>query len=211
MCGVTLVMFTIIIMEYTERTEMHPLAPVHSPAFLSCPFSPSVGVSPRVRFAATYIAGFYTLLLIGLILVLPLFPAQPKLGPVYQHVTQFIPPNSRSFSLFPHSCSISSGTRSLTGIAGKSPVQRRYIRRELSRCRMAVRGFPHVGRARNRFFGTMYLWYGMPPFSYAARNEFLPSAGGIQLTIGLFIAFVVATLTARWGFACANWFRALKR
>ena len=30
---------------------------------------------------------------IGLILILPLFPAEPKLGPVYQQVTHFIPPD----------------------------------------------------------------------------------------------------------------------
>ncbi|MFL6464059.1 MAG: hypothetical protein ACJ73N_06575 [Bryobacteraceae bacterium] len=44
------------------------------------------------KFAATFVAGFYMLFLIACIQILPLFPAEPKLGPVDQHVTHFIPP-----------------------------------------------------------------------------------------------------------------------
>jgi hypothetical protein len=44
------------------------------------------------RYGATVAAGVYTLVIIGCVLILPLFPAEPKLGPVFQHVTQFIPP-----------------------------------------------------------------------------------------------------------------------
>src|SRR5246127_5649536 len=46
----------------------------------------------RFRFASTVEAAIYTLFGIGLILILPLFPALPRLGPVLHPVTQFIPP-----------------------------------------------------------------------------------------------------------------------
>src|SRR5260370_15452520 len=46
----------------------------------------------RYRWAATTVAGVYSLFLLLMGWILPLFAAQPKLGPVYQHVTQFIPP-----------------------------------------------------------------------------------------------------------------------
>ena len=45
------------------------------------------------RWAATIITGIYTVFLLGMEWILPLFPAQPKLGPVYHPVTQFIPPD----------------------------------------------------------------------------------------------------------------------
>ncbi len=47
----------------------------------------------KVRFGATIAAGTYMLCYIGMILVLPLFPAQPKLAPVYHPVTHMVPPS----------------------------------------------------------------------------------------------------------------------
>ena len=44
------------------------------------------------RWAATIVIGIYSLFLIGCVWILPLFPAEPKLGPVYQQVTHFVPP-----------------------------------------------------------------------------------------------------------------------
>src|SRR5579884_1413639 len=92
LAGMMLVMTMVIFMEYTERSALHTALPY----VLVCSVTPLIlavgsGVT-GARFAATHIAGFYMLFVIGLILVLPLFPAQPKLGPVYQNVTHFIPP-----------------------------------------------------------------------------------------------------------------------
>src|SRR3984885_1199577 len=47
--------------------------------------------SSRYRWAATTTASIYTLMAIAEILILPLFPAQPKLGPVFNPVTHLIP------------------------------------------------------------------------------------------------------------------------
>jgi hypothetical protein len=46
----------------------------------------------KVRAGATIAAATYTLIYIGMILVLPLFPAQPKLAPVYLPVDHMVPP-----------------------------------------------------------------------------------------------------------------------
>jgi len=43
------------------------------------------------RRACTLIAGTYTLILLAFEWILPLIPAEPKLGPVYQHITHLIP------------------------------------------------------------------------------------------------------------------------
>ena len=45
-----------------------------------------------IKWAATAVAGVYILFVLLMGWILPLFPAEPKLGPVYQQVTQFIPP-----------------------------------------------------------------------------------------------------------------------
>ncbi|MGH9659239.1 MAG: hypothetical protein ACRD96_11895, partial [Bryobacteraceae bacterium] len=44
------------------------------------------------RWPATKIAAIFTLFWWSLIWIFPLFPAEPKLGPVFQKVTHFIPP-----------------------------------------------------------------------------------------------------------------------
>jgi hypothetical protein len=46
----------------------------------------------KVPAAATLAAITYMLLVIGMILVLPLFPAQPKLAPIYHPVDHMVPP-----------------------------------------------------------------------------------------------------------------------
>ncbi len=46
----------------------------------------------RIRGAATIAAGTYMFVLIAMILVLPLFPAHPKLAPIYHPVDHMVPP-----------------------------------------------------------------------------------------------------------------------
>ena len=83
-CGIMLVMAMVILMEYTDRVALHSALPY----ILVCAITPiPMTVAARAtgfRFAATLVAAFYTLFLMGLIWILPLFPAEPKLGPVYQ-------------------------------------------------------------------------------------------------------------------------------
>jgi hypothetical protein len=43
------------------------------------------------RWAATIMTAMVTVLQLAFVWILPLFPAEPKLGPVYQHVTHLTP------------------------------------------------------------------------------------------------------------------------
>jgi hypothetical protein len=65
--------------------------------------------------------------------------------------------------------------------------------------------------ARNRFFGTMYFWYGLPPMSFLARSQFFPSPGTSQQLFGFVLAFLGAMMFIRWGFSRGGWFGDLKR
>ena len=53
-----------------------------------------VGISRAAphRWACTIMAAIYTLFQLALVWILPLFRAEPKLGPVYYNVTHFVPP-----------------------------------------------------------------------------------------------------------------------
>src|SRR5258706_5720925 len=88
-----LVVFQILTMEHTSRVLQHT-ASFYLAMSIAVPIA-LIGIAfgSEHRWAATIIAGVYTVFTAALIWILPLFAAQPKLGPVYNPVTQFIPPN----------------------------------------------------------------------------------------------------------------------
>ena len=51
----------------------------------------SIARASAYRWARTIITGTYTLFALLMMWILPLFPAQPKLGPVYQSITHMVP------------------------------------------------------------------------------------------------------------------------
>ena len=65
--------------------------------------------------------------------------------------------------------------------------------------------------AKNRFFGTIYLYYALPPTSYLVRGEFYRPGGNAAFVKGMVIAFVFATLAIRWGISRGEWMKRIQR
>jgi len=210
--GVVLVLTMVVLMEYTSRAFLHG----------SLPYILTSGVTPiilafgwratRFRFAATFIAGFYTLFLIGLILILPLFPAQPKLGPVYQPVTQFIPPQFPILIIVP-ALALDLLWQHTTGwkawkVAALSGM---IFVALLLATEWPFASFLMTPAARNRFFGTMYLWYQLPSTSYTAQNRFYVTETAGEFWQGILIACGLCMLAVRWGMSRGEWFRQVQR
>ena len=89
--GMILCLLGIFFLDYTNRVVMHSsifyiVLALTIPIWLL-----AVARAARSRWAATSMAGVYTALWLALQIILPLFPAEPKLGPVYQKVTHFVP------------------------------------------------------------------------------------------------------------------------
>ena len=210
--GVVLVLTMVVFMEYTSRTFLHGSLPYILVSAVTPIIMASAWQATRVRFAATFIAGFYTLFIIGLILVLPLFPAQPKLGPVYQNVTQFIPPQFPLLLIVP--------AFALDLLWQHTKQWNRWIV-------AAVSGLIFVGlllaaewpfanflmspAARNRFFGMMYFWYQLPPTSFTAQNRFYVAETAGEFWRGILIACAFCMLAIRWGISRGEWFTKLQR
>jgi hypothetical protein len=89
--GCVLGFLAIMTTEYSFRTFMH------SGLFyiVSCGVFPlllvATGNTTRHRWGATLVAGAYTLTRLLMLWILPLFPAEPKLGPIYQDITHMVP------------------------------------------------------------------------------------------------------------------------
>src|SRR4051794_18161002 len=89
--GVALSESLLLKMEYISRSDQHSalfytVVSLGTPAIMI-----AVAIASRHRWACTIMAGVYSAFGAGFLWLLPLFPAQPKLGPVYQQVTHFIP------------------------------------------------------------------------------------------------------------------------
>jgi hypothetical protein len=89
--GILLVLVSTVVLEYSEANRQH------SGRF----YSVSAAVYPllllaaargaRLRWGATWAAVSYTVLRLGLLWILPLFPARPLLAPIYNPVTHMWP------------------------------------------------------------------------------------------------------------------------
>jgi hypothetical protein len=91
--GLLLVLVATVATEHIQRWDMHQahFYQVSAGAFLF--FIISAARASAARWPATSVALVYTGLSVFMILLLPLFPAQPLLGPIYVQVDRFMPPD----------------------------------------------------------------------------------------------------------------------
>src|SRR5580704_12419030 len=202
----------VMIMEYTVRVLQHT-GTFYLAVSIAVPMALlGVVAGSGNRWAATIVAGIYTLFMGSLIWILPLFPAQPKLGPVYNPVTHFVPPSFPLLLIVP---------------ALAIDLLRQYFRRRPTNVwfEAAATGavffvlffsvqwffaeFLMTPNAANAFFGTMYRDYGTPVASFEGRNVFVPAERNFVPL--LWIAVAVSLVAARIGLIWGDWMRTVKR
>jgi hypothetical protein len=210
--GIMLTVLMIMLMETTSRAYLHSSNVYIILAALS-PIVLAIGWrATRLRFAATFITGLYTFVNIALILILPLFPAEPKLGPVYQHVTHFIPPQFPILLIVPALALDLIWQRSAHRSAWKTAILSGLVYSILLiSVEWAFAGFLMTPAAANAFFGTRYFIYSLPPQSYLARNLFFTYQTTAELWRGFFFAAIAAVLAIRWGMSRGNWMHQVQR
>jgi hypothetical protein len=166
----------------------------------------------RVRWAATFATGVYTLYIIGEILILPLFPAHPKLGPVFFPVTHMVPAKfpilillpamaldllwQRTRSWKPWQTALTSG---LVFVAVLTAVEWPFANFLLSKW------------SQNRFFGSIYFGYNSRPLSGDRLRIFLHPDSGLVLWLGLLKAALYASISTWLGLAFGRWMRGVQR
>jgi hypothetical protein len=212
LAGLMLVLSMFFRMEYTWDVYLHSARPYIAVAIGTPLYFAAIHICSRHRWAATVMTAIYTAFVIGLILILPLFPAEPKLGPVYQHVTQFIPPKFPVLIIVPaiaFDLLLSQGERwkpwLLSLLAGPLFVLS-FIAVE-----WPFASFLMTPAAANRFFGTQYHDYSTPPWSVDVTRHFFQPEHGLVLWEGLLAAMVYAAISAWLGLALGRWMRKIQR
>ncbi len=210
--GLMMVLTMFFRMEYTWDIRLHNSGAYVAVAIGVPTYFALLWTCSRNRWAATLSTSFYTLFLMGLVLILPLFPAEPKLGPVYQPVHQFIPP------LFPLLLVVPAFFMDL--LLEKTQTWKSWMIAlaagpifvlTLVAAEWPFASFLMTNAAKNRFFGAGYLDYGTPSWSYAARRQFLNPEHGLVLWKGLFFAMLYAALSTWLGLALGKWMRKVQR
>lgn len=210
--GVSTVAASVVILQLTARPLLH-----NSSAYIAIslliPIVMSISSKATgVKFAATLVSAFYMLFVIAMILILPLFPAEPKLGPVYQHVTHFVPPPFPLLLIVP--ALVLDVFWSVTKAWNRwklAVISAVLFVGSLVAVQYPFATFLMSPASRNAFFGTMYLAYAVAPTSYSARNLFYVTDSPAQFWTGMLIAVLCATLAIRFGVARGEWMAKVKR
>lgn len=198
--------------EYTWDVGLHRVVAYVAMAIAVPVLFAAFSQASQFRWAATTTALIYTLFILLEIQILPLFPAQPKLGPVFFPVTHLVPAKFPALILAPAlaldllwqrtrrwrfwQIALVSG---LVFTAVLFAVQWPFADFLLS---------PH---SANRFFGTMYFDYNARPDGFDRMREFFHPNHGLTLMLGFLRATLYATLSTWIGLAFGRWMLKVQR
>jgi hypothetical protein len=166
----------------------------------------------RYKWAATTAASVYMIIAIAEILIFPLFPAQPKLGPVFNPVTHLVPAKfpilifvpalaldllwQKTRAWKPWIVALASG---FLFIAVLTIVEWPFASFLLSKA------------SENRFFGTIYFDYNSRPTGFDRLRLFFKPDHGAVLYWGLLRAAVYASISTWIGLSFGRWMRSVQR
>jgi len=146
-----------------------------------------------------------------LVWILPLFPAEPKLGPVYQNVTHFVPPEFPLLIVFP--------ALALDLLWQKTAWRGWWLAFASAGLFLAVLAivqwpfadFLMSPAARNRVFAVGEFAYFVRPTSLYASYRFVATEHGAALCREIGLAAVTATVGIGIGMLWGNGMRRIRR
>jgi len=198
--------------EFTQQTALHRASAYISLAIGVPVLFAMFSQAARLRWAATIAASVYMVSIIAEILILPLFSAQPKLGPVFYPVTHFVPAEFPVLIVAPALALDLFWSRvkswKLWQIALVSGV---IFTAVMVAVQWPFADFLMSRASQNRFFGTMYFDYGTRPWGYTRLRLFFNPQQGLQLAKGLVIAVFCAMASTWLGLGFGRWMRGVQR
>jgi hypothetical protein len=202
-----------VVWESTYRVLMHTAQCYRAVAIvIPVVFTAFARISEN-RWARTIVAGVYTAYAMVMLWIFPLFPATPKLGPVYQRITHMIP---MEFPLLVIAPALlldlfeprSDGWKEWRKAAAFGVI----FLAAFFAVQWPFATFLISPASANWFLGTKYFAYFATPSGYDIRHLFVPidyAAFGFWLIIGE--AVFLAILSSRLGAAAGDWVRGIQR
>ncbi|HZP47326.1 MAG TPA: hypothetical protein VFB07_02245 [Vicinamibacterales bacterium] len=208
--GLLLLLAATVATEHTQRWDMHTahFYQVSTAVFLF--FLVSAARASIARWPATTVAAIYTALTMVMLIVLPLFPAQPLLGPIYVQVDRFMPTDFPLLLIVP-AFALDLVVHGLRGrindwvLAAAAAVA--FVVAFIA-VQWPFADFLMSPYARNFFFAAHRMPYGADP-SVQARWYLLKPADNV--VVGLPTALALGYASARCGLWWGNWMARVQR
>jgi hypothetical protein len=187
-----------------------------------CYLAVAIGMPPMLigaawglgrRWACTMVAATYTTIQLAFEWILPLFPAQPKLGPVYQNITHLVPLHFPLLLIVPAMVlDLLWGKKEEWGRWNLAAVSGPVFLISFVAVQWPFASFLMTPAARNWFFGMAYFAYFDPAnfFYDPYKFQFAEKTPG-QFLGWMGAAVVVSMITARLGFSLGDWMRRMRR
>jgi hypothetical protein len=210
--GMILVILTVIQMEITQRLFMHTAHFYYLVALVAPPVLAGVASASNFKWAATTVAGAYFGMVFLIGRILPMFHAEPKLGPVYHQLDQFTPPEFPLLLIVPAFALDMIWQRTGGwGTLRKSLVSGAVFVAVYAAVQWPFGTFLASPAARNWFFGSKYFGYFVPADSLPARWGFVPTEIGAAFWQQFALAAVTAMVTCWVGLWWGHWMKRVRR
>ena len=173
----------------------------------------AITVVSRKRWPATTMAAIYTALFLVGLWIFPLFPAAPKLGPVYQHITHMVPlwfpvlviAPAFALDLLRARMGEKWGGWKSALVAGCVFIA------AFVAAQWPFASFLISPAARNHVFGTNYFAYSDPANVVYNPYQFVLDKTHAAFAEGMMLALVMSLIFSSLGMALGNWMRTVRR
>ena len=207
--GAALTLGMVAILESTFRSNLHRSDAYRAIGLVAPLLLIAFARVSRQRWAATIVAGTYMTFMVVCLWLFPLFPAEAKLGPVYQPISHFIPLQFPMLVIAPaFACDLALarwGERPRWQLAPLLGVLFVVV---LVAAQWPFADFLMSEHARNRVFGAHYMPYMMRPDWHETRFEFFEDPA---LVPGILKAALYATGSSLLGLLFGDALRKVKR
>lgn len=211
--GAIVVQDMVFKLEYSFRSRMHT-AVFYLAIAIGLPLLlEGVARATDRRWARTIMTGFYSVFAMLMLWILPLFPAEPKLGPVYRQITHMVPLAfpilivAPAFVLDLLSPRLKNWTKWQQALLGGIAFVAVLIAVQWPFANFLM----YSPASHNWIFGTHYFPYFYSPTQVLERSRFVDWENAGQFWIGMGLAVFAAVLSARIGITWGNWMRRVRR
>jgi hypothetical protein len=211
-CGLLLLLHMILISEFCDVRMMHSSVFYRAVCFGTPTLLVAYGRASDHKWGSTILASIYVALFILAIWVFPIFPASPKLGPVYTNVTHMVPMGFPVLLILPAFAL----DFVMNHFADRGKLFRAFAGGAAFLAALLIVQWPFGNflispLARNPIFGENYFPYQMPPSMYASAYRFEYDPTHIAFATGLISAWLGAIFFTLLGILYGNWLRSVRR
>jgi hypothetical protein len=213
--GLLIAIVAIMVTEHSYRTEMHSSVFYRWTGAVFPFFLCMLARGSRLRWPATAAALGYTGVMLAMQWILPLFPATPKLGPIYQVITHMVPMSFPLLLVAPALAMDAIGHAAerrgwndwvVAALAGLAFVA------VLLAVQWPFATFLLSPAARNWVFAGDNFTYSTPPTAFGVRGIFyLSDRTRLDFWQGMGLAVAYAVVSARLGLWRGNALRRVRR